>query len=108
MERNFIFLQIFLLTELKNQITIMICGSQQEKERSVSVKIRTGDAWTRIKMAWYSSLTAGVVLSSACSATDVRHNLVAGTQSFIRDYATDFLGAVIPSPDELIGGAETP
>ena len=40
--------------------------------------------WKRLKVTLFSGLTAGVVLASACTVTDVRHNLVAGTQSFIR------------------------
>ena len=60
--------------------------------------------WKRLKVTLFSGLTAGVVLASACSLTDVRHNVVAGTQSFIRAYATDLWEALIPAPAEIMSG----
>ena len=70
------------------------------------MRTRKSNVWKRLKLTVGSSLAAGAVFASACTAADIKHNLVAGTQSFIRSYAADLLEALIPSPEELIGGAE--
>ena len=56
----------------------------------------------KIRVALLGVATAGVLLGSACSAVDVRQNLVAGTQAFIKGYTTDLWEAIIPPPDELL------
>ena len=69
------------------------------------MRIQTCNVWKRMKATLLTGLTAGVVLASACTVTDVRHNVVAGTQSFIQGYATDLVEAWMPSPHQLISGA---
>lgn len=48
-------------------------------------------------------LSGGLMHQAFCSAIDIRHNLVAGTMDFIAGYAEDFLAALIPPPEELLG-----
>lgn len=53
-----------------------------------------------------SVLSGGMLNQAFCSAIDIKHNITAGTMDFIAGYAEDFLAALIPSPDEIIGEAE--
>ncbi len=55
----------------------------------------------KVKTAVLGVLTAGMVYSSACSAVDLRYNLVAGTQSFVKGYTTDLLEALFPAAEDL-------
>lgn len=57
-----------------------------------------------LKMALLAGGVSGMVWSSSCSVVDIKHNLVAGTQSFVRSYATGLLEALLPAPEALIGG----
>lgn len=45
-----------------------------------------------------------MVLSSACSVIDIKQNVASGTMSFIAGYTADFLAALVPSPEDLVGG----
>ncbi len=59
---------------------------------------------TAIKMTALATMTAGTLFASVCSAADVRHNLAAGTQSFIKSYTIDIFEALVPAPTDIIGG----
>ncbi|MGB2986982.1 MAG: hypothetical protein WBE26_14005 [Phycisphaerae bacterium] len=61
----------------------------------------------RTKMAALTTLLAGgMLLGSGCSWVDVRHNVIAGTQSFVKGYTTSLWDALIPPPEELIAWGE--
>lgn len=59
-----------------------------------------------VRSAALALVTAGTVYASACSAIDVRHNVVGGTMSFIKGYTTDLLFEVFPAPSDVAGNAE--
>lgn len=52
------------------------------------------------------AMLSGITLASACSAVDVRHNVIAGTMDFIAGYTEDLLAALFPAPDKLLGNEE--
>lgn len=58
----------------------------------------------RIARLLAAALASGTVLGSACSVIDVRQNLIAGTMDFISGYTTDLLAAIVPPPEDLLGG----
>jgi hypothetical protein len=58
----------------------------------------------RIVRLLAAALAGGTMLGSACSAIDVRHNLIAGTMDFISGYTTDLLAAIVPPPEDLLAG----
>ena len=61
----------------------------------------------RVKMTALTTLMAGgMLLGSVCSMSDVRHNLSAGTYSFVKGFATDFWDAILPDAEDLVGGGE--
>ena len=47
-----------------------------------------------------------MVLGLACSVIDVKQNLAAGAMDFIAGYTTDLLTALLPAPEDLVGGEE--
>ncbi len=59
----------------------------------------------RVRILGIITLAGGTVFSS-CTVADVRHNLVAGTMSFIEDYTADVWGALLPPPEALVGSDE--
>jgi hypothetical protein len=38
-----------------------------------------------------------------CSLADVRQNLIAGALSFVEGYAADFLAALVPPAEDIVG-----
>lgn len=66
----------------------------------------TREVVRRIKKTALVSLAAGMAYVSICSLTDVRHNLIAGTQAFIKGYATDLWEVLVPPPADLVGTAD--
>ncbi|MFQ5461369.1 MAG: hypothetical protein ACE5E5_01945 [Phycisphaerae bacterium] len=56
-----------------------------------------------VKMTVLSSLTVGMLFASVCSAADVRKNLAAGTQSFIKNYTIDIFEALVPPASDVFG-----
>lgn len=66
-------------------------------------------AGRRMKTTMLTAIVvAGGTVFTSCGVVDLRHNLIAGTQSFVKDYTIDLWEALIPPADELInlGGAE--
>jgi hypothetical protein len=45
---------------------------------------------------------AGGTVFTSCGMTDIRHNVVAGTMSFVEGYTTDMFYALFPPAGELI------
>jgi|GEM_PF-2051463 len=61
----------------------------------------------RAKLAALATfLAGGTVLGSACTAADMRHNILAGTQAFVRGYTTELWVALVPPAEDLINLAE--
>lgn len=62
--------------------------------------------WAKRKVLRLTAVAAGgaMVLSSACSVIDIKQNVASGTMSFIAGYTADFLAALVPSPEDLVGG----
>jgi len=56
-----------------------------------------------LKVRLLTVLTAGTALVSLCSAVDVKHNVVAGTMSFIESYTDALWTEIIPPPSEILG-----
>jgi hypothetical protein len=51
--------------------------------------------------------TAGGTVFSSCGWADIRHNIIAGTETFIRGYTADLWDALLPSAEDLVNlGAE--
>ena len=50
---------------------------------------------------------AGGTVFTSCGIVDVRHNLIAGTQAFVKGYTTDLWVALFPPADAFVNlGAE--
>ncbi len=58
----------------------------------------------KVKMALLAAVSGGTVLASACTWTDVKHNVVGGTNSFIKSYTADFWEALIPAASDFFNG----
>ncbi len=55
----------------------------------------------KVRLLTAMALGGGMAFAS-CSAVDIRHNLVAGTQSFVQDYTADLWAALFPPADEIV------
>lgn len=60
---------------------------------------------TKVRILGALTLASGMVFSS-CSMVDVRHNLVAGTMSFVKGYTTNLWEALLPAAEDLVGANE--
>ena len=63
----------------------------------------------RMKITMLTAIVAvGGTVFTSCGIVDLRHNLIAGTQAFVKGYTTDLWEALVPPADELIniGGGE--
>ena len=60
----------------------------------------------KIKVTLLVAFAGGAAYASACSAVDVRHNLIAGTQSFVKSWVTDLWEAIVPPAGDLFGDDE--
>lgn len=48
------------------------------------------------------AMACGTISSCGFTLEDIRHNVVAGTASFVKAYTGDFWGAVVPGWDEIL------
>ncbi len=54
------------------------------------------------------SVMAGGTMFSSCGVVDVRHNVLAGTQAFVKAYTTSVWNALVPAPGPYLSfGAAT-
>jgi hypothetical protein len=62
----------------------------------------------RIKRAILAAMAVacGTVSSCGFGVQDLRHNVIAGSLSFVKSYTADFWGTVIPSWDEILNSAD--
>ena len=57
----------------------------------------------KVKVSLLVAFAGGAAFASACSAVDIRHNVIAGTQSFVKSWVTDLWGVLVPPADDLFG-----